>query len=618
MEINLSGTNDRFARASADLLALRRFPDAPKEFWPKFLAACGQLAEADVATLLVGKPEGSPRWTKIGEWTAGKGSPKLRGNFSASLEQAAERCLTESQFIQEDEEEAGTYTIGLRLKTQRAEDQLVFVAQLLSVTEPAARESQVRLALAADTPALYQANLSSRQAQADVEKFAAVLDLMVPVNAEQRFLAAVLALCNGVATRLTCDRVSLGWMEGGYARLKAMSRTEKFDRQMAAAQALEAAMEECADQDEEVLFPAPPGSTAVTRDHEKFVKEQSAGHLATVPLRAGDKVVAVLSCERGPAPFTPTEMQQLRLLADQVTPRLITLKKSDRWFGARIAADFRESAAKLLGPDRTWMKVFAILGVLLVAALFLIRVPYRVEGTFILRAEAVGYITAPFDGYIEKVSARPGDHLTAGAEVVSLNRAELLLEQSNAAADLGRYEREMEKARANKQLAEMRIAEALMAQSRAKLDLIAHRLDTAVLRSPFEGVIVEGDLRERIASPVKTGEAMYKIARLDGLYVEAEVNERDVREILNSKRAEFAFVSQPKQTFTATIATIEPAALAKKDQNVFLVRLKPETAPENWWRPGMTGLCKVSVESRSLWWIFTHRTADFLRMKLWW
>jgi hypothetical protein len=397
-----------------------------------------------------------------------------------------------------------------------------------------------------------------------------------------------------------------------------MSRTEKFDRQMEAAQWLEAAMEECADQDEEIVFPPPDGATAVARDHEKFVKEQTVGNLCTVPLRAGDKVVAVLACERGPAPFSATEMQQLRLLCDQVTPRLAGLKKTDRWMGARAVAGLRESFAKWFGPERTWMKVFAVSGALLLAALFLVRVPYRVEGTFIVRSEAVGYITAPFDGFIDKVNVRPGDRLSAGTEIVALNRAELLLEQANAAADFGQREREMEKARAGRQLAEMRIAEALMQQARAKMDLIAHRLQAAVLKAPFEGVIVEGDLRERISSPVKTGEALYKIARLDGLYLEAEVNEADVKEILQSSKAEFAFVSQPNLTFSATVVSIEPAALAKKEANVFLVRLKPDTAPENWWRPGMTGLCKVKVEKRTLWWIFTHRTVDFLRMKLWW
>jgi hypothetical protein len=32
----------------------------------------------------------------------------------------------------------------------------------------------------------------------------------------------------------------------------------------------------------------------------------------------------------------------------------------------------------------------------------------------------------------------------------------------------------------------------------------------------------------------------------------------------------------------------------------------------------MSVLCKVDVERRSLWWILTHRTVDFLRLKLWW
>ena len=607
-----------FARAADELLTLRKFPGSAKEFWPRFLSACAQLSLADVAVLVMGKPGGTPRWTKIGEWTAGAGQARLRSNFTAFLEQAAERALAEGSFLEEDDEESGAFTIGLKLQLQRPQDEVVFIAQVLDFTETAARESLLRLTLAADTPGLYQAHLASRQAQADVEKLATVLDLMVPVNNERRFLAAALALCNGVAGRFSCDRVSLAWQEGGYLKLKAISRTEKFDRQMEAAQLLESAAEECADQDEEVLWPAPDGSTVVTRDHEKFSKSQEVAHLCTIPLRSDAKPVAVLACERHAAPFTALEVQQLRLLCDQVTARLADLRKHDRWFGARWAASMRETFAKALGPERTWTKVAAILGAAAIAALFLVHVPYRVEGTFMLRSDAVSYLTAPFDGYIEKVSVRPGDHLVRGAEIVALNRAELLLEQSNALAEIGRYEREMEKARALRQLAEMRIAESLIRQARAKLDLVNHRLETAVLKAPFEGVLVEGDLRERIAAPVKTGEALYKVARLDGLFVEAEVDERDVEEILKSSRAEFAFVSQPNLTFKATVQSVEPAALAKKDANVFLVRLKPDSAPETWWRPGMTGLCKIDVEKRSLWWIFTHRTVDFLRMKLWW
>jgi len=629
MEADLSGMDERFEKATSELEELRRFPGVAKEFWPRFLGACANLALADMAMLLHGRPGQAHRWQKIGDWSSGPGQPRTREHFTAFIEQAAERALSEGSFIEQDDESSGAFVAGLRLKLARAEDELVLVTLLVDFTESAARDALARLALAADTPALYHANLASRQAAADVEKFATVLDLMVPVNAETHFLAALLALCNGVASRLVCDRASIGWQEGGYLRLKAISRTEKFDRQMAAAQALEMVMEECADQDEEILWPVAGGSTAVVRDHGKFAQEQSVAHLCSVPLRSAahaersgrrgeSSVVAVLVCERQTAAFTAIETQQLRLLCDQITPRLVELKRLDRWFGARLAEDARDLFARSLGPEKTWPKVFAILGVIVLALLFLVRWPYRAQGTFIVRSEAVSYLTAPFDGYIDQVAVRTGDFLRKGGDIVSLNRAELLLEQSSAAAETVRYERETEKARAAKQLAEMRIAEALAQQSRARLALVNHRLEVAVMRAPFDGVVVEGDLRERIGAPVKVGEPLYKIARLDGLYVEAEVDERDVKEILGSKRAEFAFVSQPKNTFSASVVSIEPAALAKKDANVFIVRLKPDKAPEEWWRPGMTGVAKIEVGSRTLWWILTHRTVDFLRLKLWW
>lgn len=618
MEPQLTGMDERLQSVSEELSALRRFAGPPKDFWPRLLAAAAGIAQADLAVLMLGRPGQTPRWTKIGEWSAGTGQMRLRKDFHAFVDQAAERGLAETTFLEENDEATGAFTLGVRMRMLKPEDELILVAQVVDFTEGAARESVVRLALASDTPALYQAHMASRQAQSDVEKLATVLDLQVPVNAEKRLLAAALALCNGVATRLQCERVSLGWMDHGYIRLLAISRTEKFDRQMEAAQSLEKTMEECADQDEEVLWPAVEGTTVVTRDHAKFASEQKVAHLCTVPLRQDAKVVGVLACERQSHPFTAVEMQQMRLLCDQITPRMADLRRHDRWFGAQWAVSARELLAKSLGPEHTWAKVAAIAGAVSLLALFLVRVPYRVEGKFIVRSEAVSYLTAPFEGYVETVSVRPGDYLTKGAPIVALNRTELLLEQSSAMAEIGRYEREGEKARATKQLAEMRIAEALRQQSQARLELINYRLENAVIRAPFDGVVVEGDLRERIAAPVKVGEALYKVARLDGLFIEAEVDERDVREILRSSEGEFAFVSQPKRTFAATVAGIEAAAMAKKEANVFLVRLKPDTAAEPWWRPGMTGITKIRVENRTLWWIFTHRTADFLRLKLWW
>ena len=280
--------------------------------------------------------------------------------------------------------------------------------------------------------------------------------------------------------------------------------------------------------------------------------------------------------------------------------------------------DGRELLGKFLSPEHTLAKALGILIAICLLALIIIHVEYRVEGTFMLRSDEVSFLTAPFDGYIEDVAVRPGDHLPKGGQLMSLDRSELLLEESAAKADLSRYQRESEKARAAKSLAEMKISDALAEQARSKLDLVRYRLDNAVIKSPFDGVVVDGDLRERIAAPVKQGDALYKVAKTDALYVEAEINERDVREIAGSSKCEVAFVTQPKLKFPASLVIVQPAAVTKKDGNVFLARLRFEQAAQQWWRPGMTGLCKISVGQRSLFWILTHRTVDFLRMKLWW
>ncbi len=617
METNLDGISGELAKALGELGTLRQFPGAPREFWPRFLAAASKLASADMMVLLLGQPGKTPRWSKLGEWTINPAPSRLRTAFSSHLEAAADRCLQEGNFVEQRDERAGSFALAVRLKLARPEDEVVLVGHLLDYTEAAARESLLRLNLVADTPALYQAGQSGRQAAADVEKFAGVLDLLVPVNEAERFLSAALALCNGIATRFRCDRVSLGWLEGGYVRLRAISRTEQFDRRMAAAQALELVMEECLDQDEEILWPVPEGASVVTRAHEKFVSDQKSPHLCSLPLRREAKPVAVLTCERNESPFKETEVQQLRLSCDLAARRLADLKQRDCWFGRRWADAVRTRFADWLGPEHTWSKLAAVLTALVLAALFLVRVNYRVEGAFILRSDQASYLTAPFDGYIDQVFVRTGDHIDKGAPLLSLNRNELLLDQSAALADLTRYQRESEKARAAKSLAEMRIDDALAQQAQARLDLVRYRLENAVIRAPFEGLVVEGDLRERIAAAVKQGDALYKVARIDTLYAEAEIRERDVKEILGRAKGEIAFVTHPKTKYAATVQTLQPAAVTKKDGNVFLVRLKPDSRGEAWWRPGMTGLCKLTVEKRSLFWILTHRTVDFLRMKFW-
>ena len=197
-----------------------------------------------------------------------------------------------------------------------------------------------RLRLGRDVPSSFTVGRRLVRAEETVESFASVLDLLRVMDARRRYLEAAMTLCNESAARFRCERVSLGWLEKGNVRLQAISHTEKIEKKMQAVLALEEVMEEALDQDEEVIVPSPDGSDAVTRCHDRFAEEQSAAHMASLPLRLGDEPVAVITLERSSEEFDESEMRSLRLLSDQVATRLSDLKKHDRWFGARCWASY--------------------------------------------------------------------------------------------------------------------------------------------------------------------------------------------------------------------------------------------------------------------------------------
>jgi hypothetical protein len=607
----------------SELFALRRFEGQASEFWPSLIAKLARLVGASRGILILRSRKEPEVLRKLSEWTSGEHATPNTALFLKEVPGLVASCGREEWGQVLFEKGTGRSAspgaaIAARLILQASEEECFAAFLLEGFGSPECQEAAVRLRLAADIPMAYQTHLATLQATRSAEQVAGVMDLMVAVNAETRFLAASLALCNAVASRFGCERTSLGWLENERIRLKSISRTAKFDKNMLAVKAIETVMEESIDQDEEVMFPPAEGTNPIFRDHADFAAREKVSNLVSLPIRLADKPIGVLLCERQSNPFSNNDIRQLRLTCDQSARRLSDLFRTDRWFGSRWKLQVREKCGKWLGPEHTWAKVLGLLGAVAVVALILPIYPYRVEGNFILRSDEVSFLTAPFDGYIKSAEVRPGDALPAGGVLLSLNTEQLELEEAAAIADQTRYLREAEKSRAARALAEMRISQALGDQAKSKLDLVRYRLAQSTLRSPWASVVVEGDLRQRIGAPVKQGDAMFKVARLDRLYVEAEINERDVHHILDKTVGEIAFVAQPKLKFLVKVARIEPAAVPKQRENVFVARAELATKAEVWWRPGMSGICKIEVGKRTLLWIISHRTLDYLRMWLWW
>ncbi len=601
---------------------LRGFVGTPKEFWPSYLETLTEIVRARVCVLVIKSGTGDSQWKKVAVYPT-KGVPdKVSQLVLDNIDSTADDCV-DSGYVLTSGTDASVansrnFTLAARLRSDLADDICVAVCLLIDTRESAANESLARLRLVSDAPNNYQLSRLLEQTRKDVQQFSMVLDLMVLIDAETRYMACAMVFCNELASRFRCERVSLGWLKGNNIRLQVLSHSEKFDAKMDAVKRLEYVMEESLDQDEEIAWPVLADSTAIARDHEKYCREQSVPYLCSLPLRTEDGTVAVITCERSNEPFIETDVRYLRIYCDQVVRRLSDLKRYDRWFGARWFSTLKKNLGKLIGFEHTWVKLSAVLGCVLLAFLLFGKMSYRVEAPFVLNTDDIAYLPAPFEGFIGEVHKQIGDLAVSDEPLLLLDTKDLLLEEAAAMADHNRYVREMEKARADQQLSDMQIAAALAEQASIRLDLIRHRLSLAEIKAPFDGVIVEGDLRERIGSPVKQGDVLFKIAKLSDLYLDVDVGENDVHEIEIGMTGEIAFTSQPRLKFPIKSAQIEPAAQTKEGGNVFVVRCELLQTNEMWWRPGMSGIAKLDAGKRNVLWIFTHKTIDYLRMFFWW
>ena len=595
------------------LAALGQFAGTPDEFWPLYLANVSQTLSVRRGLLLL-------RSTGAGWRAAYQWPPNVTGQSSDAvviLRLAESAIALGRASVHAD---AG-FGLSARLRSVPANFAVGTDAASLvllcdeEATALAAKVSLLRLAI--ETPEQFELQRRLLSVAGNAERLHEAITLANQLGDEDRFVKAAMLLCSELAARFGCDRVSLGWLDGDLVRLQAVSNIEKFDRSMAAAQALEDVMEEALDQDCEIVVPVPASSSAVARAHLEYARTQSVGYLLSLPLRVGGQPRAVLTAERRHTEFDEAQRWEMRMLCALAASRLCTLQERDRWFGARLADAARSGMAPLLGVEHSLAKLGVLCTVVAVLIAAVLPWSYRIDAAATLRSNDMVFVPAPFDGFLREVHVEIGDMVTQGAATVGLDTRELMLEESTAQAEVSRFAREAEKAQAVGQLADMQIALARQRQSAARLELVRDHLAHAQIRAPMTGVVVEGELKKNLGGLVKKGDLLLKIARLESTYVEVEIDQTDIHETALGRRGELAFVGRPDLKVALVIERIEPMSTVKDGRNYFLARARVDAEPQSWWRPGMGGTAKFDAGDRSLLWVLTHRSMRFLQRVLW-
>jgi multidrug resistance efflux pump len=492
------------------------------------------------------------------------------------------------------------------------------------VLDVAARpESELQAAIrqlhwgAAGLQVLFARDVIARE-RAIKERLQSVLELIASAARHDRFSASATAIATELATRLHCERVSIGFLRGAKVVIDAVSHSAQFKDRTNLLRGVAAAMEESIDQGAIVGFPPPQdGGPAVTRAHEDLVHTHGVGSTLSVPLASSGKVVGAMTFERpAPEPFEPPVVELCEAVAGLAGPMLDVHRREDQWFLARFVWWHRDLFGRLFGPRHPGLKLGAVLTLAVLAFLVFVKGDYRVTATTVLEPLVQQAAVAPFSSYVREAPVRAGDLVQRGDLLVALEDREIRLERLKWLGQQEELLKQLRQAMAERNPSQIQVLRAQLEQVRAQLARAEDQLARTQVTAPFDGVVVSGDLSQSLGAPVERGAVLYEVAPLTGFRVILEVDERDMSSVSVGQRGNILLSAFPQDPISFVVEKIAPVSTANEGRNFFRVEAKLDREEQRL-RPGMEGVGKIEIDQRRYAWIWTHNIWTSLRLMLW-
>jgi multidrug resistance efflux pump len=585
------------------------------------------VAGTEAAAFLIEKQQDQkePALRSIAHIRADNSSPETRAAALAAFQQIIKPCLEQGKdgAIELQTGEVGVEPQFCLVTLLRREGEVIAVTAVITrcMNTERAQQRLTSMLLVAGYFDLYTLRRQSEQSQIVAQSHQHVLQLATAVATAEGFESAAMNLCNELATRTGATRVALGWLKADDVQVKALSHTEQFDKRQELIKTLESTMEECIDQEEPVHFdPQGGGTENVTRAAQELARSEGGNVVLTLPLRRRAEVVGAVTLE-----FPPTHKlsQQastgLAVAVDLLAPQLYDRYQNDRWLITKIGLSAEELGKKIVGPQHTLVKLLCIAGLAAFIFICVYKPMYHVSAPFQFGATDKRKLEVPFEGQIDEVFVLPGDLVKKGQQLLTMKTYDLKLELNEANDGMQKAAAEYRKDVSDGKEAEAEMAQHMMDEAHAKAQWYQDQIDRGIIRAPFDGIILSGDLTQERNATKKQGDELFTIAAMpsaSGLRAELAVSERDVQDLKEGDRGELATTALPTEKFPFTINRIEPLGEAKEGDNTFTVYGHlDKTSPS--WRPGMAGEARVAIERRPLIWIWTHKFVDYVRFKLW-
>jgi len=578
-----------------------------QEYYQGWIGLQGAMISGAVQGLLLAAGEGQ-NFSPVAAWPRGGGEP-------GRLSEVLERVIEEGRGLVMELDQAGLYSMAY----PGVVDGRVFAVVAMELI--ATRESDLQRAMEQLQWGASWLELLLRRRQADEDQ-AQLLHLRTAVDMLALTLdrpscrEAAMTFVTELAAATRCERVSLGFVSGRSVILEAVSHSAEVNLKMNLTRAIERVMDEALLQRREISWPT-DDATVICREHEALSRQQAMVSVLTLPLYGQGRYYGALTFERAAdQPFTERDAEFFRAVAALAGPILEAKRQADRPVLDHARASLTEAAGRLLGPRHYGRKL--ALAALACVTLFLLFAEgdYRLRTDIALEGGIRRAVTVPFDGFIQQASFRAGDLVHAGDELCLLDDRDLRLDRMVTASRLRQLEQQLQEAVSQHDRAQSSIIRAQLNQVQAELDLADAQLARTRLAAPFSGLIVSGDLSQRLGSAVKQGDVLFEVTPLDSYRVILKVDERRIADVRVGQRGELVLFSLPGQEFGFMVSKITPIAKAEEGSNHFRVEASLDSVDQTL-RPGMEGVGKVAVDRRKLVHIWIRDMREWLILFFW-
>ncbi len=430
------------------------------------------------------------------------------------------------------------------------------------------------------------------------------------------------ALTNNLRNKTDCELVALGLIVHKKAKIVSISGQDEVKTNSPDVAVLQEVMEECYDMDDIIMYQAQRNEyedeqTGGHRIHKQWHESSNKFSVASIPLHSDEGYVTVISLKRnGNNPFTLRELEKIREMTQPYAAAFTIVDRANRNLLSHSFEVLRSGMHELVQPSAWTKKIMTACFVIFMSWFIFGSMEYRVTVPATIVPAEIRHMATPESGILKEISAIKGQQVSKGDILCVFKHDTLLLERKQYMAQYEMAKIEEKKSISKNAVTEARIARANKDLAKAKLDIVNKKIDQAIIRAPFDGLVVEGDLRKRVGEILPQGEPLFELASSNNWMLELKVPEYYSIDIDADLKGKFATNAKPDITHDLTVLRINPKGEVVDTKNIYKGDAEV-TMNEPWVKAGMEGVAKISVEDRPVWWVTFHRMINFVRLKLW-